>query len=219
MAGRKHKRIPRGERFERLVVVRFKGVADSGHAMYECRCDCGKKCIAQASGLRNGNNRSCGCLKDEVDRGVHRTHGDSGHPLWGLWRCMIQRCSNPKWWSYSWYGGRGIKVCERWQGVEGFRAFVADMGPRPAGTSLDRIDGDGHYEPGNVRWATRAEQARNRTQNVHLTHDGRTQTMCEWAAEVGVSIKTLHQRVKAGWDHTRAITTPVRVLRRRTNRP
>ena len=106
------------------------------------------------------------------------------------------------------YGGRGIRVCERWKSYE---AFFADVGARPSAEhSLDRIDTNGHYEPGNVRWATRREQNRNHRYHRWLTHQGETKMLAEWAEETGIGRSTIHLRLKAGWSTERALTEPVK---------
>jgi hypothetical protein len=121
---------------------------------------------------------------------------------------MRQRCSNPNTDRYEHYGGRGIAICERWQS---FEDFYADMGPRPSPKhSIDRIDVDGDYEPGNCRWATPAEQARNKRSNLMLTHDGRTQTITEWARETRIPLMTISRRLKSGWPVDRALSPVVR---------
>jgi hypothetical protein len=122
---------------------------------------------------------------------------------------MIRRCSDPSAAGYHRYGGRGIDVCDRWRGS--VEDFVADMGPRPPGTTLDRFpDPDGNYEPGNCRWATRTEQAANTCTAVLVTANGKTQTMDAWARELGIAAKTIAYRLKKGMSHHDAINTPFR---------
>lgn len=106
------------------------------------------------------------------------------------------------------YGSRGISVCERWR--ESFARFCEDMGPRPKGTSIDRIDNNGNYEPANCRWATAKEQQRNRRSNVHITFNGRTQVMSAWAEEMGMNQLVLQGRIRKGWSIERALTAPLR---------
>jgi hypothetical protein len=126
------------------------------------------------------------------------------HPLYGVWRGMRERCSYPGHIRYHRYGGRGIKVCDRWR--EDFWAFVDDMSPRPEGTTIDRIDNDGDYEPGNCRWATTGEQRRNARRVVMVTHRGKTQCVDDWAAEIGVHRTTLRSRAEVrDWNYPAAI--------------
>lgn len=134
-------------------------------------------------------------------------HGCTGMPELYVWNSMRARCGfchHPK---YPRYGGRGIKVCERWQ--NSFLAFLEDMGNCPKGLTLDRINNNGDYEPSNCRWTTRLSQQNNRACNVLLTFNGKTQTLSIWAREVGIKAKTLDARIKRGWETERALTTPV----------
>lgn len=135
------------------------------------------------------------------------THRMTGTRTLSIWKKMRRRCTDPKEHNYARYGGRGIKVCDRW--MESVENFVADMGLCPDGMTLDRIDSDGNYEPGNCRWATMLTQSRNRTNNVILEHGGRRMCMSEWAVETGIRIGTLWWRHKAGWDAARILTTKV----------
>ncbi len=138
-------------------------------------------------------------------------HGDTvgGKPSkeYERWSAMKQRCYDPSCPNYKRYGARGIKVCDRW--LASYSNFIADMGRRPSSRhSLDRINNDGHYEPGNCRWSTKSEQGRNTRTNRNLTCDGRTMTVVEWAEEIGVSYDFLYHRIEKGWSHERAIKQP-----------
>lgn len=134
-------------------------------------------------------------------------HGKSRSPEYFSWRSMQQRCNNQRASGFQRYGGRGIKVCERWSEFEN---FLADMGDRPAGTSLDRIDGTKGYEPENCRWATMRVQSENRRTAVLIEFDGKRQSVPDWAREKGIPITTLDYRLKHGWAVERALSEPVR---------
>lgn len=153
-----------GKQFGYLVVIGRNG-SKGGKTLWTCRCNCGREIIATASNLRTGNTKSCGCFHREraVERGRNsRTHGNwiNGHasPTYRSWLAMHGRCKHSYVNGFEYYGGRGIKVCDRWKRFEN---FFADMGERPLGSSLDRINGDGNYEPSNCRWATTLEQRHN----------------------------------------------------------
>lgn len=177
----------------------------------ECRCDCGSVGIYRLYSLRNGNTRSCGCLLEESGP---RTHGGSDLPEYGIWCGIRRRCSNPKDAAWKHYGGRGIRVCDRWQ--ESFSAFLEDMGHRPSEDhSIDRYpENNGDYEPGNCRWATWKEQSRNKRVNYLVEHDGETKCVAEWAEQYGVSHSILYSRlVRLGWTFEEAVGRRVHVRR------
>jgi len=142
-----------GQRFGRLTVISRVISGRSKHWL--CRCECGRERSLEVHYVVRGKIRSCGCLGGE-------THGHARHGAhtrtYRSWASMIQRCTNPKATGFRYYGGRGITVCESWNS---FANFLADMGDRPIGKTLDRMDNDGNYEPGNCRWATRLQQNRN----------------------------------------------------------
>ena len=136
------------------------------------------------------------------------THGMSGTPAHASWRAMLDRCRRQKCAAYKNYGGRGITVCERW---ESFENFLADMGHRPEGKELDRIDNDGNYEPGNCRWATTSEQALNRRSVAYAVIDGERKPLVHWAAQNGLKAETAKARYRKGWPAHRAASAPLRV--------
>lgn len=201
-----------GRRFGRLLVV-SKAPASTAFAntsaRWECRCDCGSAVVVFSAALRRGATKSCGCL----DLEVKTKHGMYGTPTYRSWRSMIDRCANPRTPNYHLYGGRGIAVCAEW---ESFELFLRDMGERPKGTSLDRIDSDGPYSPENCRWATANQQQRNKRNNHLLTVDGETRCIAEWAEITGIQKVTIKARIRSGWSHREAVLKPVEPRKRRT---
>lgn len=153
-----------GKRFTRLTVLRQRYTR--GQAICMCRCECGREKAVRASNLRSGHVKSCGCLNAEMSRDRHLRHGRTGTPEYQAWNGARQRCTNPNVERYPAYGGRGIEFR-----FSSFEEFWAALGPRPSPRhSVDRVDVDGHYEPSNVRWATPAQQARNKRMSSPCTY-------------------------------------------------
>lgn len=191
-----------GQRFGRLVAVNHLFKQNT----WRCRCDCGRYTLASGWHLRHGGVRSCGCLNSELAAARKRTHGLTHTREYIIWAHIKARCLNPsdKGWKY--YGGRGIQMHRAW--ADSFESFLLDVGPRPSPShSIDRINNDGHYEPGNVRWATRQQQANNTRINRRIEWNGRTQTLSQWAHEIGVGVPVLHRRLFGlCWPLDRAMT-------------
>ena len=163
--------------------------------------------------LRNGRTESCGCLARQctLTGSLVKRHDKSGTKVYDAWHGAKQRVSNPNIQSWPHYGGRGIKMCDRW--FLSFEEFLKDMGEPPtAAHSLDRIDGDGDYEPNNCRWATAETQNQNRRDyNTRLTYRGKTQTQAEWSRELNIGQTTISQRLYSyGWSVEKALSTPAK---------
>jgi len=198
-----------GQRFGKLVVSEFIGKCGRKrkHFMWDCICDCGNTTKVFGGNLKSGHTVSCGCSK-----GRPITHGQNMVGLRTLvyicWCTMMQRCYNPNSTGYKYWGGRGIRVCERWHSFEN---FYEDMGDCPSGMTLDRKDNDVDYCKENCRWATDEEQANNKSSNVWYEHDGLRKTISQWARHLGIRVGTLGMRLTSGWSVERALTTPVKV--------
>jgi hypothetical protein len=200
------------QQFGRLTAIHEGSRSRTGRRRWYCRCTCGRTTLVHQSALRSGNTRSCGCAVGERIGALRRTHGEThrgaNSPEYVTWTSMRHRCRNPRAHDYRHYGGRGITICERW---DRFENFLADMGRKPSRAhTLERIDNDGLYSPSNCRWATIQEQACNRRSKHSLTFDGKTQSVLEWATELGMRPTTLYSRLDRGWDTARAIVAPVR---------
>lgn len=153
-----------GMQYGSLLVIKDAGRSPhQGEVLWECVCVCGATTSVRGQMLRSGGVKSCGCLRREVAAENSSTHGHTRNyrpsPTYRSWTSMLYRCEDPNYRQHEYYADRGIKVCDRWHRFEN---FLEDMGERPAGTSLDRVDNDGNYEPGNCRWATPKEQSMNR---------------------------------------------------------
>lgn len=207
-----------GQRFGRLVALERVGrtLAPNGtrQSMWRCRCDCGNETIVKYIALTTGNTRSCGCMEEEnrhanmqkalEQRRKSASMGFMGnleaHPLYRTWKSMLMRCNNPNVKGYKHYGGRGIKVCDRWSGHLGFENFVNDMDERPDGTTLDRIDYNKDYCPENCRWATDEQQANNKTDNVYIIAGDRQITAKQFCKMLGLNYWTAIKQIERGLD-------------------
>lgn len=186
-----------GQRFSRLTVIERSPVNQGGRPSkysWLCQCDCGTLLSVYHYSLTHGNSRSCGCLKNERIKALRLKHGLSETVEYRIWEGIRNRCLNPNNHAYAAYGGRGITLCERW---DQFEHFLEDVGKRPSPLhSIDRYpNNNGNYEPGNVRWATSREQNNNRRDIRMVTYQNRTQSVCDWARELGINTKTLRHRI------------------------
>jgi hypothetical protein len=195
-----------GQTFTRLkVIARDLNPPNQYGAYWTCKCICGKVISVIGKKLRNGHTTSCGCRQREVVGTQFRTHGLSGTPLYRMWSNMKSRCENPEDKDYANYGAKGIECHFT------FEEFYAELGNRPSPRhSIDRFPNNtGHYEPGNVRWATVWEQANNRPDNRLITFNHTTRTIAEWERHLGFNKGTLYYRFNAGWSIKKALTTQV----------
>lgn len=192
-----------GEVFGRLTAHRVVRRNKHNQLIWSCTCECGNETEALGFLLRRGETQSCGCLKRETIAKVNYRHGRTRTKIYAIWHSMMQRCYDNNSHAYQRYGGRGIEVCDKWKSFDG---FYADMGEKPDGMSLERINNDGNYSPDNVVWASDKAQANNRRSNVVLEYQGRKQTMQQWADESGVKIGTIWARLHRGWTVERAIS-------------
>lgn len=202
-----------GMKFGRLTVIDFYDHNKYGQLRWLCECECGKTSIVTGSDLRNAKTLSCGCLRRERIVAAKTTHGMSQSSIYAEYRNMNNRCYDENAHNYKWYGGRGIRVCDRWR--DSIRNFYDDVSALPnfgeKDYTLDRIDNNGNYEPANVRWATHSEQCNNRSSNLIYEYNGEMHTLQEISNMIGVPYKVLHKRIRIrGWDPERAFNTPVR---------
>mgnify|MGYP001379757104 CR=1 FL=1 len=189
-----------GLTFGRLVVV-----SKHEKSRFLCRCVCGNEKIVFKHNLVAGRTRSCGCLNRE-NLDSSGTHRKTKTTIYKTWSAMKARCNRVISNDYANYGGRGISVCDRWNSFEN---FFLDMGDRPDGTSIERIDNNGNYEPGNCRWATFGEQSRNKSSNRVIAFNGESACVAEWAETTGIPSNVITRRLNTGWPIKDALTLPV----------
>lgn len=199
-----------GRVFGKLTVIGYAG--SDGQALWWCRCECGRITKTHGGNLKNGT-KSCGCVYD----GIFTKHGltprKATPPEFHIWCCMRDRCEREGSKYYRNYGGRGISVCDRWSGEMGFAHFMEDMGSRPTPKhSIDRIDVNGNYEPGNCRWATSVEQCNNKRNNRTMTYNGETLSVAEWSRRTGIRYRTILMRLNLGWPPEDVIHKPLRPI-------
>lgn len=197
-----------GQKFGRLTAV------DISHRVknrtyWNCTCECGKSTKVTIHKLRSGWTSSCGCYMKQRQREGQLTHGMSATSESYAYTNMMNRCTRPTDSHYPRYGGRGIKVCDRWQGENGRFNFHSDMGKKPGPNySLERKDNNGPYSPDNCIWADRMAQGQNTSRNRNFTYNGKTQCMSAWCRELGLSSTGILTRLKHGWSIERILSTP-----------
>lgn len=195
-----------GQRFGRLVVIgeiRGRGA----HTRWLCQCDCGKATTPRATHVKSGASRSCGCV---VGRW---RHGMASSREYRILEGIVTRCTKTDHHNYAYYGGRGVRVCDRWRfgegDLSGIECFLADIGPAPTKAhTVDRIDVNGNYEPGNCRWATRKEQARNFRRNIWVEYKGERRLLIELCEAVGMNPQVAKNRIERGWSVEDAVHAP-----------
>jgi len=202
-------KILTGKRFGRLLVIGHAG-SIKNRVHWHCLCQCGNGCTVQAGNLIEHNQTSCGCWKNEKTSRRARSHGESAGGKrtteYSTYKGAKNRCNNPNDLSYARYGGRGIEFR-----FNSFPEFLAVVGRKPTPQhTLDRIDNDGHYEKGNLRWATRKEQNRNTRQNHFLTAFNETKCIADWSDTFNINDALIVPRVNLGWCNECAISIPSR---------
>ena len=200
------------QKFGRLTVIRLVGKSKNGDKIWECKCDCGNIKNVTSSNLK-GKTKSCGCLKRELEV----KHKMTGTKLYNTWTHMKSRCFNSNDKHYKDYGGRGITVCDEWK--DNFQSFFdwSMSNGYADNLTIDRKNNNGNYSPENCAWSTNKEQQRNKRNTCYLTYKEKTQSASEWAEEYGISVKTLTRRIRDGWSIEKALETPVKERKNKTN--
>lgn len=201
-----------GRCFGRWTVVEFSHIqirpSGKGCRYWVCRCDCGTERPVTHNSLQSNKSSSCGCLQKQIASKIFYKHGYTNSRTYSTWAAMIQRTCNPLSDSYPSYGGSGINVCDRWHT---FSNFLNDMGEYPSDEhSIDRFpDHSGNYTPSNTRWATNAQQSRNKCNNRNITINGETMCMTDWSDAYGMNRSVVDARIsKYGWNPFDALTVP-----------
>jgi hypothetical protein len=187
----------KGRRFNRLLVIAYAGTIGKPNcreATWQCKCDCGNTTTVRAGDLMSGKTQSCGCFGKEKRLEANVSHGMSHNSTYSSWKAMKKRCNNPNEIDYKYYGGRGVIVCTRWK--NSFENFYSDMGEKPKGLTLERIDNNKGYSPENCYWATRSQQSRNTRTNRMIIYRGKKQCVADWADEIGINYHALYGRLR-----------------------
>lgn len=188
----------KGRTFGRLTVTDFAGYASDGKPKWRALCLCGRAAVFRAANLKSNSTTSCGCLRDEMLAARTRTHGLSKTGLYSSWRAMHERCENPKHPCYSAYGGRGISVCPEWGTFEGFLAAMGEG--YAAGLTLDRIDPDCGYHPGNCRWVSLEENRREKRNTLYVVFRGNRVSLRSLARRFNLDFSKVYYRFRKGYN-------------------
>ena len=208
-----------GKRFGRLVVLEIIQASRARKTPHQfvCQCDCGKQTTTRSDLVRNGFTKSCGCYRRQASSENHRTHGEASHGNesveWKAWKSMKGRTNPNDKQNFKNYAGRGITVCGEW--LASFDKFLEDMGRCPDGFTIDRIDNDKGYFPGNCRWATQEQQMNNTRANVVIEYQGRRQTLTQWCKELKIRRGLVYCRLSLGWSAEKALTSPIDTTRKK----
>lgn len=195
-----------GKKFGKLTGIEYIGKNKAGWSVWLFQCDCGNLVEKHGTSVTTGHTTSCGCARVAPSK----THGLSSTSEYGSHANMLRRCSDTENAMYPRYGGRGIAVCDRWLGADGFLNFLSDMGEKPTRKhTLERVDNDKGYSPDNCVWATKKEQGQNRSTTKLITVDGVTKSQSAWDQSKGSSINIVGDRIRRGWDAEAAVKTPV----------
>jgi hypothetical protein len=183
-----------GKKYGRLVVICIEGKTNSGNYKWKCICSCGNETVVASGDLKKKkkSTKSCGCLVSDTAREMLKTHGDSNSRTFISWSSMLGRCYNTNSTGYKNWGGRGLRVCDRWLIYDNFKE---DMGTRPESTSLDRIDNSIGYEPSNCRWSTSEEQNNNTRATHKIKLMGKEMSISQWSKYLGIPRSTLSSRI------------------------
>lgn len=200
-----------GQKYGRITILDIypykKGDGGTRKGLVVCDCTPDKSYEMNIYNLGTGHTQSCGCYAVEKATSDSTTHGYSKSQVYKIYMGMIARCYKENSTSYPRYGAKGVSVCNRWK--ESFENFLEDMGEPPEGMSLDREDNKGNYTPENCRWSTNKQQSNNRSNNILINYKGKTQTLSQWAEELGFNYHSLIYRLERGWSHEKTLSTPI----------
>lgn len=204
----------KNKRFGRLTAIKHAGRNERNSALWLCTCDCGNEKLVAYAELKTGRTKSCGCIRRERAAQMNAKHGMSYSKEFVSWTKAKDRCFNSKHPAFHKYGGSGITMCDKWK--NSFEEFYSELGLCPRGHTIDRIDNNKGYEPGNCRWASKKTQSQNSVWPRVVTIAGVSKNISEWAAVYGISNSVIYNRLnKLMWPIEQAVTTPPRKLRKR----